>query len=752
MKKILMYLCVLSIIFSCGFLPCTLSYAAENNNDSIIDWFSNASNYSGHHYGSFGGVSRESDSVRVLAKTSRTSEKHIGFMIKKQAIESLVDDGYKTISFKMSTEAYQSNPIPGFVNVYASGVDAASYQLSVEKGTRNGIEDVFYASGSVVEIDLIKLLKQSNFDEGLKFVLKKAAASGNPAGAPAYLVMSDFKCTMRPVALNPFEQMTYEESYMSFDNGEFDSVTVSGENSVKILANKKNNSSGFALKKDSIEKILLMRFNEMTVTLNPSYYNSGSVPKYVVLSSPESVDYVVDYESVATKVEDGKLFFTAGTTITIKLEKLYSYISDDKGLEFTMLNGDSLESGSDTAYLGLDNLSFSEKWYNYKYDLVCSNGDFVGTYGNETTWAKMTEKSIRAVAKAGFKYIDISLYRLRNDSDLMKAGWMDIVNDLKSLADELGIKFRQAHSPGYTSFGSDEWINTNKRSIDICKMLGIENLVVHATGGASKDEFFAINSQGYATILPYAAENGVNILCENSTSKNMGAVWYINDGADMREFIKYVQALGYSNFHGCWDTGHANCEGSQYLDILALGDEIYGIHFHDNLGTDTHMIPYYGNMDIDEVMRALKVIGYSGYFTLETDGSSRVGSTYTGPELKGGLNPYTTDRFEQQEIIYQIMNYILEKYDREACASHLYGEAVVTKEATESETGIKTFTCTSCGAVKQERIPCIPQKSDNSVNNENNTALIVIIIGCIILVGVGVTVTIVLIRKKHKTE
>lgn len=637
--------------------------------------------------------------------------------------------------------------MPGFVNVYASGVDAADYQISIEKGTRYETEDVFYASGSIVEIDLTKLLKNSSFSDGLKFVLKKAAASGNPAGAPAYLVMSDFQFTKRPVALDPFEQMTSEYSYKSVDNGVFDSVSAVDENSVKILAKQKNGTSGFMLTTDAIEKLLLFRVNQMTVTLNTSSYNSGSVPKYIVLSSPESVDFVVDYESVASKVEDGKLYFASGTTITIKLEKLYSYVTADNGLEFTLMNDDKVESGSDTAYLTLDDISFAEKWYNNKFDLVCSNGDFVAYYENEATWAESTKKTIRAVADSGFKYIDLSLYSMRSDSDLMKDGWKDIVEDLKSLADELDVEFRQAHSPGNCPFGSNEWIDTNKRSIEICEMLGIKNLVVHANPGTSKLEFFGNNAKYYEYILPYAAEHGVNILCENSTKKNMGSAWYINDGADMREFIKYVQGFGYSNFHGCWDTGHANCEGSQYLDILALGDEIYGIHFHDNLGTDTHMIPYYGNMDIDEVMRALKVIGYNGDFTLETTGSSRIGTTYTGPELKDGLDPYTTDRFEQQDIIYQIMTYILEKYDREACSTHTYGEAVIIKEATETEKGVKALTCTSCGATKNEYIPCVV-----AINNPSGDSVILLIIlgASVLLIGGCVTAVIIIKRKKQK--
>jgi len=74
-------------------------------------------------------------------------------------------------------------------------------------------------------------------------------------------------------------------------------------------------------------------------------------------------------------------------------------------------------------------------------------------------------------------------------------------------------------------------------------------------------------------------------------------------------------------------------------------------------------MPYYGTMDIDEVMRALKVIGYNGDFTLEVDGSSRTAGTYTGPKLEGGLNAYSTDRFEQEKIAYQVSTFILKKYD-----------------------------------------------------------------------------------------
>lgn len=328
----------------------------------------------------------------------------------------------------------------------------------------------------------------------------------------------------------------------------------------------------------------------------------------------------------------------------------------------------------------------------------------------------------------------------------MQDGWEEIVNDLKELAEELDIEFRQAHSPGYPISGTEEWIATNKRSIDVCKMLGNENLVVHTTPSSNKDVFYANNLRYYASILPYAAEQGVNILCENSSYKN-STNWNINEGEDMREFIKYVQKqTGYTNFHGCWDVGHAYLEGPQYLDMLALGDEMYAIHFADNLGDrDSHLMPYYGTMDIDEVMRALKVMGFDGYFTLETDGTPRISTQYKGPELEDGLNPYSEDRLEQEEIVYQIATYILEKYDCAACNhsysgwvddgngkhsktcsvcqdvqsfEHEWDAGSETKKASCKEEGIMSFTCTECSATKTEPIA---KTNDHSFGAWNET-------------------------------
>ena len=121
---------------------------------------------------------------------------------------------------------------------------------------------------------------------------------------------------------------------------------------------------------------------------------------------------------------------------------------------------------------------------------------------------------------------------------------------------------------------------------------------------------------------------GVNVLCENSTKANMGELYFINNGKDMREFIKYVN---HPQIHGCWDTGHANCEGSQYDEIMAIGDELYAIHYNDNRGNaDEHIAPYFGTLNHDEVMNGLIGVGFKGYFTLECDSTLRKSKHWTG--------------------------------------------------------------------------------------------------------------------------
>jgi sugar phosphate isomerase/epimerase len=132
------------------------------------------------------------------------------------------------------------------------------------------------------------------------------------------------------------------------------------------------------------------------------------------------------------------------------------------------------------------------------------------------------------------------------------------------------------------------------------------------------------------------------------------------------EFCEYVN---HPLFGACWDTGHANCEGHQYEDLIAMGDWLKAIHFNDNRGEkDEHLMPFNGTMSMDDIMHGLLDIGYKGYFTLECESTLKDGK---GWPYKRRPSTRDTRLFDvpieiirlQEKVLYATAKYILEQYD-----------------------------------------------------------------------------------------
>ena len=297
------------------------------------------------------------------------------------------------------------------------------------------------------------------------------------------------------------------------------------------------------------------------------------------------------------------------------------------------------------------------------------------TTGDFEFYCKTDEERIRELNRAGFRNIDLLMYRLTPDSEYMQDGWRESVKRLKAVADELGMTFVQAHSQGGNPLSNDPehvdfLLKATLRSIEICGMLGIKNTVVH-NGFAevlSKEEWFVVNKEFYKKLFLTMERCGVNVLCENSTAANMRDMYFINTGKDMREFIKYVD---HPMIHGCWDTGHANCEGNQHDEIMAVGDELYAIHYNDNHGgKDDHVAPFLGTLNHDEVINALIDVGFKGYFTLEcgsslnkydewTEKRRRFDSEKREPRLR---EPQLFMQRHLEAMAYETSKWMLESY------------------------------------------------------------------------------------------
>lgn len=285
------------------------------------------------------------------------------------------------------------------------------------------------------------------------------------------------------------------------------------------------------------------------------------------------------------------------------------------------------------------------------------------------------EMRLTQLKNAGFRYIDFSFYNMVSDDHyLMGNSWKDYAYRIKEKAEKLGLEFVQAHTPG-TSGNALEYdekremlIKTTQRSIEVCKILGIENSVIH-TGwkkGVDKDEYFEKNKQFLSEFFPYMEEYGVNILVENSTKRNMPEMYFFYTGEDMKQFIDYVS---HPLIHACWDIGHAHIEGHQYEDIMTLGDDLRAIHVHDNCADyDSHSLLFSGTINMDEIMHGLIDSGYKGYFTFECDGAFPI----ITPEWKKRKTFRDETRLletpaflfeELDRMMYKTGKYILEKYN-----------------------------------------------------------------------------------------
>lgn len=246
--------------------------------------------------------------------------------------------------------------------------------------------------------------------------------------------------------------------------------------------------------------------------------------------------------------------------------------------------------------------------------LATSTGDF-------RDYTKSTIETLEHIHEAGFQYVDYNFgpdYGRKNDT--YGENWQQYVAELKKKATSLGLEFVQAHSPmGRPLVDTEEMIRCTIRSIEVCGMLGIKNIVVHS--GYVKDidkyENFRRNKEFFLALMDTAEKWDVNILCENFDIMVFDDTYWIDNAPDLREFLDYVN---HPRLHACWDIGHGNMQPlSQHEALMLLGKDVYALHVQDNLGAkDTHYIPYLGTVNFDSVMYGLKQINYQGYFTFET--------------------------------------------------------------------------------------------------------------------------------------
>lgn len=239
------------------------------------------------------------------------------------------------------------------------------------------------------------------------------------------------------------------------------------------------------------------------------------------------------------------------------------------------------------------------------------------------------ERTVELIAKAGFDAWDFSMFSmcrydwssgklLENDHPLAGGNYLAFARRLKQIGLDNGIVCNQSHAPFPSSV--PEIRDYFKRAIECTAEAGGKICVIHPDNNKSAEE----NAKMYRELMPFAHQCGVKIATEN--------MWNWDSAKDescfaacatAESFVEHVDAVNDPFLVACLDLGHAEMRGSgsgAVNMIKALGSRLQALHIHDNdRWHDSHQIPFSMDIDFAGIVKALKEIGYNGYFTLEAD-------------------------------------------------------------------------------------------------------------------------------------
>jgi sugar phosphate isomerase/epimerase len=243
------------------------------------------------------------------------------------------------------------------------------------------------------------------------------------------------------------------------------------------------------------------------------------------------------------------------------------------------------------------------------------------------------EEGVLTLKNAGYDALDLSLFEMiRDDSPYIAGDWRALVKERKAFCDANGIVFNQTHAP-FSFTWADENVRENiakprvEQSLEISAMMGAKMAIVHPLHWmpylGHEKEAFDLNVEYYKSLVPLARNLGVKIALENMWQRELKRKCICTDVAGFaKDHADLIDAIDSEWVVACLDVGHCSLVGEEAENtIRILGhDRLKAVHLHDNdYQGDRHTIPFLGQMNWDNIMKAFEDINYDGEFTYEAD-------------------------------------------------------------------------------------------------------------------------------------
>lgn len=212
------------------------------------------------------------------------------------------------------------------------------------------------------------------------------------------------------------------------------------------------------------------------------------------------------------------------------------------------------------------------------------------------------EEAIKCLKELGLSYMEFCSVHFPPDAS--DPGFAAVKSKIK----EYGVV---VPSFGVEGFSADE--AANRKKFEFGKELGVQMLSADPT----PDSFDNLDK--------LCEEFGIKIAIHNHGPKAR----YDKASDTLKAIEKHHAAIG-----ACVDTGHSIRSGEKPHDvILALGSRVHSLHLKDWKHGGEEQILGEGDMDLLEVAKALKKIGFSGPIFMEYENSPE----NPVPDMKKGL-------------------------------------------------------------------------------------------------------------------
>ena len=225
-------------------------------------------------------------------------------------------------------------------------------------------------------------------------------------------------------------------------------------------------------------------------------------------------------------------------------------------------------------------------------------------------------KSAKMLSNAGFTMLDYTPPINQDD-------WKDCMKNSLKIFNDNGLTVHQTHAP-FNFDGRCGSKDQHKLYLDRCEeateYMGAKYMVVHG------DEFdfenfkyapelaFEFNHKYFLPYVERSKGKKYKLAFETLFSDHKGRFT-----ANPQELLDLIASYKSDSVVCCWDFGHAHVDlwSGAYDWIRKFGKLIKCTHVHDNVGNDSHQMPFTGVINWSETMKAIKEIGYQGVMSIE---------------------------------------------------------------------------------------------------------------------------------------